>query len=134
MQKEIEYLENYLLPEQLRLKNEKFLNYSITYDNKANKIAPMIIIPFVENAFKHSVDSTIENGIVIKIRLENQVLYFDCENRFDNFEMTKDSIHGIGLDTVKKRLNLIYKNRHKLSINSDNSVFKVNLELKLYEN
>jgi len=134
LQKEIEYLENYLLLEQLRLKNEKFLNYSITYDNKENKIAPMIIIPFVENAFKHSVDSTIENGIVIKIRLENQVLYFDCENRFDNFEMTKDSIHGIGLDTVKKRLNLIYKNRHKLSINSDNSVFKVNLELKLYEN
>ena len=134
LQKEIEYLENYLSLEQLRLKNEKFLKYSITGDYTGITITPMIMIPFVENAFKHSVDSSVENGIVIKIRIENRVLSFVCENQFDKSETDKDKVHGIGLETVKKRLDLIYKNRHKLSINSDNSIFKVNLEIDLNEN
>lgn len=134
LQKEVEYLENYLSLEQLRLKNEKFLNYSINGDYKRILIMPMIMIPFVENAFKHSVDSSIENGIVIKIRIENRTLSFVCENQFDKSETDKDKVHGIGLETVKKRLDLIYKNRHKLSINSENSVFKVNLEIDLNEN
>jgi Putative regulator of cell autolysis len=134
LQKEIEYLENYLSLEQLRLKNEKFLNYSKNGDYKGITITPMIMIPFVENAFKHSVDSSIEKGIVIKIRIENRTLSFVCENQFDKSETDKDKVHGIGLETVKKRLNLIYKNRHKLSINSNNSIFKVNLEIDLNEN
>jgi hypothetical protein len=134
LQKEIEYLENYLSLEQLRLKNKNFLNYSINGDYKGIVITPMIMIPFVENAFKHSVDSSIENGILIKIRIENRTLSFVCENQFDKSETDKDEVHGIGLETVKKRLDLIYKNRHKLSITSDNSVFKVNLEIDLNEN
>jgi LytS/YehU family sensor histidine kinase len=129
--KEIEHLDNYLALEQLRLKNEKFLNYSIRGNYKGIKIAPMIMIPFVENAFKHSVDSSIEDGIKIKINIESHKLHFICENRFDKSETDKDEVHGIGLETVKKRLDLIYKNKHKLSINSENSVFKVNLEIEL---
>lgn len=134
LQKEIEHLESYLSLEKLRLKNGKFLNYSISGDSPGNKIAPMIMIPFVENAFKHSVDSSIENGIEIRIRIENHTLIFECNNKFDKSETDKDRVHGIGLDTVKKRLDLIYRNNHKLSINSDDSVFKVNLELELNDN
>lgn len=133
-QKEIEHLDNYFTLEQLRLKNDKFLNYTITGNYKGIKIAPMILIPFVENAFKHSVDSTIENGIEIEIRIINQKLFFICKNQFDKSETDKDKVHGIGLETVKKRLDLIYENKYKLSINSDNSVYKVNLEIELYEN
>ena len=91
------------------------------------------MIPFVENAFKHSVDSTIENGIILKITIDNGFLNFYCENRFDKTETDKDKVHGIGLETVKKRLDLIYKNNYQLSINTDNSVFKVNLEINLNE-
>ncbi|MCT4603281.1 MAG: histidine kinase [Marinifilum sp.] len=134
LQKEIEHLENYLSLEQLRLKNEKFLSYSIDGNYKECRIAPMLMIPFVENAFKHSVDSTIENGIRIKISVENQTFNFICENDFDTSETDKDKTHGIGLDTVKKRLDLIYKSKYKLSIKSDHSVFKVNLKIQLNEN
>lgn len=134
MQQEIEHLENYLALEQLRLKNEKFLNYTIEGDYTGITIAPMIMIPFVENAFKHSVDSSIENGIVIRITIENRTLSFVCENQFDKFDIDKDIVHGIGLETVKKRLDLIYKNRYKLSINSVHSVYKVNLEIDLNDN
>ena len=133
-QKEIEHLNNYFTLEQLRLKNDKFLNYTITGNYNGLKIAPTILIPFVENAFKHSVDSTIENGIEIEIRIINQKLFFICKNQFDKSETDKDKVHGIGLETVKKRLDLIYENKYKLSINSDNSVYKVNLEIELYEN
>lgn len=134
MEQEIQHLENYLALEKLRLKNEIFLNYNLTGDYKKLKIAPMIMIPFVENAFKHSVDSSNENGIKIFITFENNKLNFICENLFDKDDTDKDKGHGIGLETVKKRLELIYKNKYKLSVNSENSVFKVNLEIELNEN
>ncbi len=134
LEKEVEHLQNYLSLEQLRLKNEKFLNYSINGNSKGINIAPMIMIPFVENAFKHSVDSDIENGITININIENNTLNFKCENCFDTSDTDKDNTHGIGLNTVKKRLNLIYKDRYNLSIRSDNSIFKVDLKIELHEN
>ena len=114
LSKEIEHLENYLSLEKLRLKNEKFLNYKTCGDSEGIKIAPMIMIPFVENAFKHCVDSSIENGIMIKITVENKKMNFVCENQYDKTETDKDKVHGIGLETVKKRLDLIYKNKHKV--------------------
>ncbi|MFB6318754.1 sensor histidine kinase [Saccharicrinis sp. FJH54] len=132
--KEIEHLESYLSLEKLRLKNEKFLDFTIKGDSNGIKVAPMIMIPFVENAFKHCIDSNIENGIVIKIIVENKKLIFVCNNQYDKTERDKDKVHGIGLETVKKRLDLMYKDKHKLSINPEDSVFKVNLELELYEN
>jgi LytS/YehU family sensor histidine kinase len=133
LQKEMDHLENYLSLEKLRLKNEYFLNYSKDGNFKGVKIAPMMLIPFVENAFKHSVDSTIENGIILKITIDNGFLNFYCENRFDQSETDKDKVHGIGLETVKKRLDLIYKTNYQLSIDIDNSVYKVNLEINLNE-
>lgn len=134
LQNEIDYLENYFSLESLRLKNEKFFNYSIVGSPKGFKIAPMILIPFVENAFKHAVDSSIENGITIKIAIEHNMLIFDCENQYDKSESDKDKTRGIGLETVQKRLDLIYNNKHRLIINSENSIFKVKLELELNEN
>ena len=134
LEHEITYLENYFSLERLRLKNENFFNYSVSGNYNRFKIAPMILIPFVENAFKHSVDSNIENGIMIKIAIENRQLIFVCENQYDKSETEIDKVHGIGLETVKKRLDLIYKNKHKLTINSANSIFKVNLLIELNEN
>ncbi len=134
LSKEIDYIESYLSLERLRIYNQNFLNYSISGDYAGLKIAPMIMITFVENAFKHSVDSNIENGIIIKLEIEKSRLIFNCENQYDKSEADKDKTHGIGLETVQKRLDLIYKNKNKLIINSENSVFKVNLELELNEN
>jgi len=133
-QKELDHLENYLSLEEIRLKNANFLHYSMNDDCDGILIAPMILIPFVENAFKHSVDSTIENGIEITIRIDNKKLIFSCKNQFDDAATDKDEGHGIGLTTVKKRLDLIYNNKYQLSIHSDHSIFNVNLELELDEN
>jgi LytS/YehU family sensor histidine kinase len=134
LQKELDYLQNYLALEQLRLKSERFLNYTVSGDVEGFKIAPMILIPFVENAFKHSVDSNIENGIIIKIDVNKNRLSFLCENRFDPSDTDKDKGHGIGLENVKKRLSLIYGSNYNLSIDTVHSVFKVNLTIELNDN
>ncbi len=134
LQKEIDYIESYLELEGIRLKNPTFLNYQLTGDAEAKQIAPMVLIPFIENAFKHSVDSDRENGITIRMDIQDSYLHFHCKNDFDPNEAEKDSTPGIGLDTVKKRLDLIYPGKHKLSINPFNAVFEVQLELDLYEN
>ena len=133
LEKEIKHIENYLSLEKLRLKNDNFLNYKSVGRSKGLTVAPMIMIPFVENAFKHSLDSSIDNGINIEIKVENERLNFVCENQFDASDIDKDKTHGIGLETVQKRLELIYHNKYKLLINSENSVFKVYLEIELDE-
>ncbi len=133
IEKEINYVENYLSLEKLRLKNEAFLNYVITGNRPNTKIAPMTMIPFIENAFKHSVDSNVDNGIKISIAINKNKLNFICENLFDNNDTEKDKGHGIGLETVKKRLELIYGNKHNLSVCPENPVFKVMLEIQLNE-
>ncbi|MBN1821781.1 MAG: histidine kinase [Prolixibacteraceae bacterium] len=130
---ELENLESYIELEKLRLKNENFLKFNISGNYKELKITPMILLPFIENAFKHSVDSNTENGIIINIKIEDKNLNFICENKFDKLDSEKDIVHGIGLEIVKKRLELIYPKKHKLSVFSGNSTFKVNLEIQLDE-
>jgi len=134
MEKELEYIENYLSLERLRIKNEKFLNFTISGKYQGKLIASMLLIPFIENAFKHSVDSENENGIIISFIFEKDILTFVCENKFYELDVDKDKTHGIGLETVKKRLNILYPHKHKLNIVKDSSFFKVKLELVLNDN
>lgn len=131
---EIEFIKKYVSLEQLRLKNDNFFKMNIVDDCNNKKIAPMMLIPFVENAFKHSVDSDIENGIMIDIVVAENKLTFICENKFYEKETEKDMTHGIGLDTVRKRLNMIYPNKHNLKIITENSLFNVKLEIYFDEN
>ncbi len=133
LQQEILFLENYFALEQLRINNEHFFNYTINGNTNGYKIAPMILIPFVENAFKHAVNSSVENGITVKITIKSHILIFHCKNQYEMTETDKDNTHGIGLKTVQKRLDMIYQNKYTLNINSENSVFTVNLELELHE-
>ena len=134
IEKELEHIENYTLLEKLRLKNENFFKLKIEGDYSGVKVSPMLFIPFVENAFKHSVDSEMENGIGINFSFDKNTITFICENHYDASETEKDSTHGIGLKTVKSRLNLIYPEKHKLVIKKGDAIFKVKLEINTYEN
>lgn len=140
LKEEVDFLENYISLERLRLKNDNFLKVDIQDNYPDKKIAPMLLIPFVENAFKHSIDSNCTNGIAICLAFDKNKLIFTCENKFDASETGKDTTHGIGLKTVKKRLDMLYHGKHSLDITSDisaltdNSIFKVKLETYLNEN
>ena len=96
------------------------------------------MMAFVENAFKHSLNSQSDNiEIEVKIRiLEDGQLSFNCVNNYSNTTNSANLAQGIGLENVKKRLNLIYPDTHKLSIVNDNNLYVVNLliDLKKGEN
>lgn len=134
LKKELDYIENYISIERLRIKNPDFVRFSINGDYKGINVAPMLFLPFIENAFKHSIDSDCENGIVILFNINKNIITFSCDNKYDKTDSVRDDTHGIGLDTVKKRLELIYPGKHKLRISKNNSLFNVELQIEVNDN
>ena len=134
---EIGFINNYLELEKIRIGEKadiEFVNTGV-YDHL--KIAPLLFMPFIENAFKHGINQRPANPY-IKIYLEfsgDKKMRFCIENNTNpNFIQEENNTNGIGLENAKKRLNLIYPNSHKLTINDSDNEFKVELELDLKEN
>jgi len=130
LEKEIEYLENYISLQQLRLKNPFFVSFEKDANCSHKTIAPMLFIPFVENAFKHGQKNVVAPGIEISLDCNDGNINFEVVNRYDiTVSQNKDSASGIGLENVKKRLRLLYPKRHNLEIDDRNGLFKVKLSL-----
>lgn len=134
LQQEVNFLKNFIQLSQLR-KNR--LQVKVDFDSSINgeQIAPLLLIPFVENAFKHvSAFKDQENWIEIKLQLQNQQLQLQVENSIENVLTTvtqQDSQGGIGLANVKRRLALTYPNAHHLNTQKDKHKFKVDLSIDL---
>ncbi|MEL6923496.1 MAG: histidine kinase, partial [Bacteroidota bacterium] len=102
------------------------------------QIAPLILIVFIENAFKHSQSSLSANiNIDISLRLlksekKGQRLHFRCVNNYQPVTNTEKLSKGIGLENVRKRLELLYPNAHELDIQSDGERYEVNLFMQLH--
>jgi sensor histidine kinase YesM len=129
---EIEYLKSYIELQKLRFEEDIKITADIEYDKtEKHTIEPMLLIPFVENAFKHGATLVSEPFIRIALRIRNNILDFEVSNKFGDARQPKDSDSGIGLANVKARLNLLYKNSYRLSIKEENNVFNVHLSLQL---
>lgn len=132
-EKELAYLNNYVDVQKTR-KDE---NLIITIDHKGEMygftIAPLILIPFIENAFKYSSNNTDKKNIlqIVFTKTENE-FYFYCINTKDQI-MSRKILEdgGIGIQNVKRRLELIYPDRHELIINDNEIFFEVTLKIKL---
>ena len=130
--KEIDHLNNYIRLNQLHVGERGKVHFDTNGVDESLLIAPMILIVFVENTFKHSLSSMTEGiEIDIRIRTEGNRLIFRCENRFDELTNTDSLVKGIGLENVKSRLKLLYEGRHRLSIISQAPKFLVELEIDL---
>lgn len=127
IEKEIEYIESLTALEKLRLKNPELLVLEKNINNSQLLISPMILVPFVENAFKHGDFN--DKGFTMKINEHGNLLHFFIAN-FKK-EKTKDSVSGIGIENVKKRLEILYPKMHKLIINESETEFTVNLKIDL---
>ena len=133
LENEIKYLENYISLEKIRLEDKTAIKFTKSGNFIDKKIAPMLLIVYVENAFKH-LDLTNQNSkVVIEITLKDKKLIFNCENTFDihvnnNLEKGKS---GIGLQNAEKRLGLIYPNMHQLKMERIKNNYNVNLTLDL---
>lgn len=135
LEKEITYLKSFNELQQLRMKNENFVNMEIDGNTKDVFISPMLLIPFVENAFKHG-DKKVESpGIKINLKVSNETIVFTSENYIaKDSARQKDNVGGIGLENVKRRLELLYPKKHTLEIKDDNNKYFVKLTLDVNDN
>ena len=131
LKSEIEYLQNYIDLQEQRFGAE--LNLKIHFDIKEDwhTIEPMLLIPFVENAFKHGTGLTDDPQIEIQLTVKENHLHFAVRNKYKETNAIKDKTSGIGLTNVKRRLELLYPGTHILSINKKNDWFAVYLDLTL---
>jgi len=132
LKKEIEYLQSYIDLQQQRLGAKVKLNVMMSLTEDHYEIAPMLLIPFIENAFKHGVGNIEYPQIDIDLYTKNDMLYFMVRNKYNSsVEQIKDKTSGIGLMNVKRRLDLLYGNNHSLLITNRNDCFTVSLQLNL---
>lgn len=132
LSKEIKYLSDFVKLQSLQIEDRGEINFSKSGDFSDKSIAPLILIVFVENCFKHSTSSQSEKiKIDIDIKISGNRLAFSAENTFSTQQNTESLSEGIGLQNVKTRLDLIYPDAHLLKINTDNNLYKVDLEITL---
>ncbi|WP_342332923.1 histidine kinase [Pedobacter sp. FW305-3-2-15-E-R2A2] len=135
MSREIEYLENYIAFQKLRIQDSPTISVSDRIDNEGCNcmIAPMLFIPFVENAFKYGIDLLEESQITIRLDCNEDTIDFEVVNNIHAAQNTdlKSEQSGTGIQNVKDRLELIYKNKYDLKINDDGKQFTVRLKLQV---
>ena len=129
--KEIAYLNNYIELQQLRFGESIAVQMAITDEDPDCHIEPMLLIPFVENAFKHGI-GLVENPFInIQLRVKNKNLYCKVVNGYSKKNFSKDTNSGIGLENVKSRLQLLYPGKYRLNICDSNDIYTVELNLEL---
>lgn len=127
---EIKMIDDYIALEKIRYDDRLKITYRHTLDNAMHPIAPLLLLPFVENAFKHGVSETrFDSFIFIDIKLEDGQLDFMVENPASENEETNQT-EKIGLNNVKRQLELMYPG-HTLTIENNNNCFKVSLKINL---
>lgn len=132
LDKEIEYLESYIDLQLQRFGKKLTVNTSFPEIKEPYFIEPMLLIPFVENSFKHGTGVISDPQIDIDLRVENKILHFSVKNKYNEKVEQKDLTSGIGLSNVERRLDLLYGGSHNLTIEKNNGWFLVTLQLKLH--
>lgn len=131
LEKEVSYLENYIELQKVRFEEDVKIELNTEGVATTQNIEPMLLIPFVENAFKHGVGMVIDPTIDIDLKIKDNALSFSVKNKIAPETATeKDSSSGIGLKNVQRRLELLYPNAHELIIKKENGWFEVTLNLK----
>jgi two-component system, LytTR family, sensor kinase len=132
LEKEIEYLKSFIELEKLRLKHKDFVELIVSGDVEGRTIAPMLLIPFVENAFKHGSKNVTNPGIRISLSIGLQEIRFEVINYLRKSALvTNDQVGGIGYNNIRRRLNLLYPGKHQLDISSDETFYNVKLILSI---
>jgi LytS/YehU family sensor histidine kinase len=128
LKEEVLHIKEYIELEKIRFQDTLKVSFIANDISNEMQIAPMLLIPFVENAFKHGnlIDGFLK--VDIQIELIGNHLQFSIKNTVLNDELKQGKI-GIGLENIKKRLNLLYKNNHQLDIKNKNNWFNVNLSI-----
>lgn len=137
LDKEINYIQSYLDLEKLRNGDRLDITFDVTGSTFGVKIAPMLFLTFIENSFKHGISKKAEGGYVnIQLEvLENEVRFSICNSKVDEKEERLNGNQGgIGLQNVRKRLNLLYPDRHRILITDKRETYCVHVNLNTEPN
>lgn len=127
---EITYLENFISLQKVRHHKRGVITFKNEGVNLDIQIAPMILIMFLENAFKHGFDLIEKHAFInLNLKIKKNILHFHIENNF--IEIEEGHQEGIGLENVKRRLSLIYPETHELKVIKSKNIFSVDLKLYL---
>jgi two-component system, LytTR family, sensor kinase len=134
LEKELGYLKNYVELQKIRFEDDVYIQMNIEGAVGGQIIEPMLMIPFVENAFKHGVGLVSNPTIEIDVRVSEKNLHFKVRNKVtaDSAEI-KDNSSGIGLKNVQRRLELLYPETHRLELSKTDEWFTAELWLEYGE-
>ena len=131
LEEEINYVNNFIELQKLRLDRSVKLEYKSVQPIPALQIAPMLLIPFIENAFKHGVNSEQKSHIKIELAINKTELQLSVVNNKVNLQKDISERSGLGINNTWHRLNLIYPSKHLLVINDTEKEFSVSLHINL---
>jgi two-component system, LytTR family, sensor kinase len=132
VEKEIDYLKDYVDLQKLRKDENYLVEFTCAPEVKGFFIEPLLLIPFVENAFKHISHKTNQaNFVKVHLSRHNGLFVFAVENSKENGVKLTEKHGGIGLTNVKRRLQLLYPNQHELVIENSDDIYKINFKLKI---
>lgn len=129
LENEVAFIHNYIELQQVRLTEKVQVNFNIEGNTAPLLVAPLIFIPFVENAFKYGVSTKEQSSIEINLKVTEHTIYFYAKNYIVHSENNMMENTGIGINNVKRRLELLYPEKHQLSHLTENGYYIVNLEI-----
>ena len=130
--REVSVLEEYISLFQLQFENPREVEFSYQLSRRTILLEPLLLIPIVENCFKHADFAENDAAFVrLELRVDGKSLQFTAENSFNPLQKQKDRTGGVGLENIRRRLQLQYPNRHRLHTRQEGNCFLLELELEL---
>lgn len=130
LSREIEYIEKYIELQRIRTANKNYIKLEITGNIDNCIIAPMLFIPFIENAVKHTTNKKIPDAIKIKLNVNETGISFSCINKYEQFGNDEPKEGGLGNELIKRRLDLLYKSNYDLIVEKKKNQYSVKLSIK----
>lgn len=130
LNKELEYIKNYVQLQRLRLSDSVNVHLKISGEDKGKEVPPLLFISFIENAFKYGTDFKGTTYVSINFLIEENIIHFKVENKI-GVHRKNNKNSGVGLENIKNRLRLLYPDSHSLQITDDGETYLVDLTLHL---
>jgi len=129
--REIEQISNYIELQKIRTSNTSYVDFEVVGTIGDQKIVPMIFLPFIENAFKFSKDKSKEHAIAIRFETDEKFVRMTCRNYYEAHYLDIIKNEGLGIETIRQRLKMLYPGKHDLQIQEAENWFNVSLKIAL---
>ena len=129
LQREVAYIDDFISLESMRISGDAQVIFKKNIENPECRIPPLLLIPFVENGFKHGILNNPEQPFTIELTQNKNHLILQTQNSINNYK--KDHQSGVGIENIKKRLQLYFPDKHSLDITTKENMYSVKLDIIL---